>query len=358
MVATDSFLEGDISVTNGSIVTGSWLPLDARKYQIEVEAIQQGVVTVTIDRSAYKQRYGDDDNDNEAAMVSWKYNPDYKAKTIIKPIGDIKTIKDAGHTSNQTKVTLNIDIDEYKERWPINKWQSLYLIATVLTEDQETEIHKKYIPDGSYEITINEKACAESCTVKVTVNSPDGHLIESIEWKYTPTPKGNEQQEPIDNQLGPAPELILRDEAANNQRERVLEIKGIEFTIGRNTPHFHPDIQIYGGRLIHFKQIQPQAYAATIEANEPGTVTAIIFENIGGQNNKSASKNWTYQPDDNNQNNKIVTPKITVKDGTGKRIEDDTTNRSRVTVEIDTIVDTTDFRTISFADRRRNNRIF
>ncbi|MDG2018247.1 MAG: Ig-like domain-containing protein, partial [Porticoccaceae bacterium] len=311
MVATDSFLEGVINVTNGEIVQKTWNKTSSTKYQVQIEAYadNEDAVKITIDRNAYKDK--DQDEYNEKAEVTWKYDPNHEPLPTIMRNVDVKKIISNGYTSNQTKVTLNIDIDEYKERWPINKWQSSYLIATVLAEGQETEIHKKYISDNSYDITINEKACAESCTVKVTVNNPDGHIIESIEWKYTPTPKGNEQQEPSDNQLGPAPELILRDEGANNQRERVLVIKGIEFTPDKNTSSHHPDINIEDdrGELVEkLKKIGPQVYEARIRAKKPGTVTVKILKNIGGQNNKSASIDWIYKPDDKDPDSKIDPP--------------------------------------------------
>jgi hypothetical protein len=345
MVEAKSFSEENITVTNGKIVKETWKKTSSTKYKVEIKADNEDSVKITIDRNAYKDK--DQDEYNEKAEVTWKYDPNHKPLPTIMRDDDVETIISNGNLSITKSVAIKINVSEYKKNWPNVNWKDSYLLGeNIFTRSAFRQCSPESNPEiCTYPMLIEDKNCSgsEGCTVKLFVKNPDGYNVDSLEWKYTPTPKGNEQQEPIDNQLGPAPELILRDEGANNQRERVLEIKGTEFTIGRNTPHYHPDMQIDGGRLIHFNQIQPGAWAATIEANEPGTVTAIIFENIGGQNNKSASKNWAYQPDDNNQNNKIVTPKITVKDGTGKIIGD-TTNRSRVTVEIDTIVDTTDFK--------------
>jgi hypothetical protein len=339
MVRPDSFSEKNLFVTNGEIVKETWRKISSTKYEVKIKATHEGTVKVTIDKKAYKESYQNEFN--VKAEVTWEYDPNHKPSPTIMQNNDVKTIKSNGNLSNAKPVTIKINVSEYEKNWPNVNWKDSYL--------QVENIHKrsdfrKCSPENkpeicTYPMLITDQNCSssEGCKVKVFVNNPDGYSVDSFQWKYVPRPEDKEQE----HQLGPAPELILRDEIVNNQEERIIEIKGINFTIGRNTSFNHPDIEVQGGQLVQFRQIGLKTFEAKIRANESGTITAKIKENIDNQNNKSASINWIYQHDDNSQNSKTVAPTITIKDSTGKI--SNTTNRSRVTVEIDTKFDTTGF---------------
>ncbi|MDB3925660.1 Ig-like domain-containing protein [Porticoccaceae bacterium] len=367
---TKDFTVDNIHVNNGTVIGSEFKKIigQTNKYQVEIEdIIENEDVTVTIKKDTYQDGYKE--VYNQAAQVSWSYDKDYKVETFIeKKEDDWNNLETIFYNKTQLRV-------HWPDWVPNSKTVGMDVNFIEQNNCRNTEDICSFNVNLKSEVKQKLKNCnddnkSSDCDVRVSINNPDGDLIEIVAWDYspqieeeTPANNGNTVQilpdfsvsDQFSNRINSSLNSSNTEQAVTNAREVQFVIKDVK-NVGKNIQEhtkLPEGIRIENGSFIgHISVIGSDEIQFQIRVNEPlegnktTQVKVHIAPNIGkgeiSHTNEATVLSWTYAPDDSNNSLpsnvlhiqptlKLINNDKTTVDNGGK------TNQQELILVIDTI---------------------